>query len=88
MPFCIKCGNNLLPNAKFCIYCGAKVLSITKPKPVTSPALPSPYKSPIAETYYEEVLRPAAEEKLAKLTPKVKHREAPTKPFEERVKKG
>lgn len=87
MAFCTKCGNKLLPDAKFCHRCGATVKPVTKPKPVAppAPAAPIPYKSPIAETYYE-VLRPAAEEKLAKVTPKVKRREAPTKPFEERVK--
>lgn len=84
MSFCTKCGNKLLPNAKFCHRCGATAKPIKKPKPVAPPAVPSPYKSPIAETYYE-VLRPAAEEKLAK-HPRVKHRKAPTKPFEERVK--
>lgn len=93
MAFCIKCGNKLLPNAKFCHRCGVTVKPIAmpkptpaiKPKPVAPPAAPSPYKSPIAETYYETVLRPAAEEKLAK-GPKIKRRGAPTKPFEERVK--
>lgn len=86
MAFCTKCGNKLLPNAKFCHRCGATVKPVAKPKPVAPPVAPSPYKSPIAETYYETVLRPAAEEKLAKHHTKIKHREAPTKPFEERVK--
>lgn len=86
MPFCIKCGNKLLPNAKFCHRCGTTVKPVAKPKPAIPPIAPSPYKSPIAETYYETVFRPAAEEKLARLTPKIKHREAPTKPFEERAK--
>ena len=87
MSFCIKCGRKLLPNAKFCHRCGVTVVKpkpvapVVGPKPAVQPVAPSPYKSPIAETYYETVLRPAAEEKLAK-HPKVKHREAPTKPFE------
>lgn len=93
MKFCIKCGNELLPGAKFCHRCGVTVkpaekpaaqpaAPIDKPKPITPPA-PTPYRSPIAETYYETVLRPAAEEKLAK-SPGVKHRGASTKPFEKR----
>jgi len=84
MPFCIKCGRELLPNAKFCHRCGTTVKPAVKPTPVTPPVMPPPYKSPIAETYYEMVLKPAAEEKLA--GPRVKHREAPTKPFEERAR--
>ena len=85
MTFCIKCGNKLLPNTKFCHRCGVTVKPIAKPKSVASPVAPAPYKSPIAETYYEEVLRPAAEETL-KSQSKARHRETPTKPFEERVK--
>ena len=82
MPFCVKCGRELLSNAKFCHRCGTTIRHVKKPTPV---ALAS-YKSPIAETYYEEVLRPAAEEKLKKLSPRVRRRETPTKPFEERFK--
>jgi len=81
MGFCIKCGNKLLPNAKFCHRCGATVRPILKPKPAIPPIAPPPYKSPIAETYYE-VIRPAAEEKLEGA--RVKRRGVPTKPFEER----
>jgi len=85
MAFCTKCGNQLLPSAKFCHRCGTTVKPAEKPKPVEHTAKLTPptsaYKSPIAETYYETVLRPAAEEKLAK-QPGVKHREASAKPFE------
>jgi DNA-directed RNA polymerase subunit M/transcription elongation factor TFIIS len=89
MKFCIKCGNGLLPNAKFCHKCGMAVKLATKPepavpikpKPAAPTVAPAPYRSPIAETYYETVLRPAAEEKLAK-SHGVKHRGASTKPFE------
>ena len=78
MPFCIKCGSKLLTNAKFCHRCGAAVKLIKKP--ATPFPLSSPYKSPIAETYYE-MLRLAVEEKLHPSL-RIKHREAPTKPFE------
>jgi predicted amidophosphoribosyltransferase len=88
-PVCPGCGSELLPNAKFCHKCGtivklpAEPTAPAKPKPAAPTIAPAPYKSPIAETYYEMVLRPAAEEKLAK-GPGVKRRETPLKPFERR----
>jgi ribosomal protein L40E len=75
VPFCIKCGNELLPGAKFCHRCGSEAMIVKKPE---KPAAPSPYRSPTAEMYYE-MLRPAAEERVRK--PSVRHREAVAKPF-------
>lgn len=69
MKFCNKCGTKLLfPNARFCHKCGT-------PLPRKEP----PYLSPIAETYYETIFKPMAEERLGG---EIRRRETPTKPFE------
>ena len=33
MTFCSKCGRELLPEAKFCTYCGTSIISIPAPPP-------------------------------------------------------
>lgn len=58
----------MLPKAKFCHRCGKAV-----PKERA-------YSSAIAEIYYEDILKPAAEE--LKKSPRIRRRAEALKPFE------
>ncbi len=43
MPFCSRCGRELLPNSKFCMHCGTSINAPIPPPPAIppSPAKPS-----------------------------------------------
>jgi len=60
-----------------------KPLKKAKPKKYKPRTKGIPYRSPMAETYFE-IFKSAAKEKLEKSPPRVKRREKPTKPFEKK----
>lgn len=51
MPFCIKCGEELLPNAKFCHRCGHGIVPTLRQKPAPTP----PPSEKIAKPVFQKI---------------------------------